>query len=174
MIYDFNGKVSGMKRKAGKIIKMIALIAAGYVVFQAGKQVKLYMESSKRGLAKSNALMKMYVTWLQNRSSDKSISQYLKEINIESAAIYGMGPAGKLLLSELKREKFNVKYGIDRNFIEMDEDFKIVTIEELLEQVDAIIVTAINDYDEIKKNLDAKVNYRIISLEQIIFEIDYM
>lgn len=174
MICDFKGKVSEMQKKSKKTIKMAATVITGYALFKAGKQIKQYMEGSKRGLERSNALVKMYITWLQNRNANKSISNYLKKMNISSAAIYGMGPAGKLLLSELKKENFDIRYGIDRNFIETDEDISIVTIEEHLEPVDAIIVTAINDFNEIKKNLEGKTNCRIISLEQIMFELDCM
>jgi hypothetical protein len=43
--------------------------------------------------------------------------------------------------------------------------------EDSLKEVDAIVVTAIASFDEIKGNLSSKVDCPIISLEKILFEV---
>ena len=47
----------------------------------------------------------------------------------------------------------------------------VVTPEDFLEEVDVIVVTAIHYFDEIESMLGEKVDYPIISLEDIIYEI---
>ena len=59
----------------------------------------------------------------------------------------------------------------DRNRDSTYTNLDIVSIEEDMEPVDAIVVTAITYYEEIKKMLLTKVECPIISIEDILYEI---
>ena len=61
-----------------------------------------------------------------------------------------------------------VKYVIDKRMI--DTDIKAVTLDDDLEAVDMIIVTAIYDYNDIIRELKGKTQNQVISLEQVIYE----
>ena len=45
--------------------------------------------------------------------NNKSIVQYLKNNNIESVAVYGLGMIGMHLVTELQQSDFKMDYGID-------------------------------------------------------------
>ena len=64
-----------------------------------------------------------------------------------------------------------VVYGIDKKADSIYLDKKILTVEDELEEVDVIVVTAITFFDEIEKTLKNKVECPIISLEDILYEI---
>ena len=87
------------------------------------------------------------------------------------SAIYGMKELGERLLDELKDSEVEVKYIIDKKADMMYADVDIVTPEEPLDEVDAIVVTAIHYMDEIEEMLEQKVDYPILSLTEIVEEV---
>ena len=125
-------------------------------------------------LALSNkhlALFFLMNQWVKVKQENKSIGEYLRKKGYENIAIYGMNYAGETLLDELAGSVVEVKYGIDRNADSIYLNVDIVSPEESLEDVDAIIVTAITYFDEIAEQLVKKTNAEILSLEDILNEI---
>ena len=82
-----------------------------------------------------------------------------------------MSYAGETLVDELKDSCIQVTYAIDKNAGTVYENVNIVSPEEGLENVDAIIVTAITFYEEVKENLTKKISVPILSLEDLLYEI---
>ena len=82
-----------------------------------------------------------------------------------------MSYVGETLIEELKGSNVEVAYGIDQNADSIYADVDIVTMEENLDEVDVIVVTAITFFDEIEEKLSGKVNCPIISLEDILYEV---
>jgi hypothetical protein len=64
-----------------------------------------------------------------------------------------------------------VAYGIDQNADSIYADVDIVTMDDDLEVVDAIVVTAITFFDEIEGKLSGKIDCPIISLEDVLYEV---
>ena len=62
-------------------------------------------------------------------------------------------------------------YGIDQKADSIYADVDIVFIEDELQEVDAIVVTAITFFDEIEEKLSGKVDCPIISLDDILYEV---
>lgn len=108
--------------------------------------------------------------WLQLRQEGKSLAEYFKRNNYKTIAVYGMKDLGQRLCDELKGSGVTVAYAIDKNADSIYADMDIVTPDEELAPVDVIVVTAITYFDEIEENLAAKVDYPIISLEDILYE----
>ena len=73
-------------------------------------------------------------------------------------------------MEELKEYDIEIRYAVDRNAAELCLDMRIITSEETLEEVGAMIVTAISDFNEIKEQLCKKVSFPIVSLEDIVYE----
>lgn len=115
-------------------------------------------------------LFQLMTRWVKNQHADKSIDQYLQEQGIATIAIYGMNYVGKTLLEELTNSPIEVKYAIDNNKTLNDIGIPIVLAEDQLEPVDAVIVTAITYFADIKELLGSKVDSKIISLEEIIYD----
>lgn len=99
-----------------------------------------------------------------------------QNVNFEShgykkIAIYGMSYAGETLLNELKDSGITVVYGIDKNAASIYADIKILPKIDSLEEVDAIVVTAITFFDEIEKMLAEETDCPVVSLEDVLFEV---
>ena len=86
-------------------------------------------------------------------------------------AIYGMSDAGQRLYEELNGTSIEIDYAIDRRTVDVAENIPIVSLDNVLHKVDAIVVTAIYDFPEIVELLQNKTQDYIISLEQIIYEL---
>lgn len=107
--------------------------------------------------------------WILLKNKNISIAQLLKERGINNIAIYGMGEIGKRLYEELKKSDIDVKYGIDNNPNKNNINIDVIALSDNLPKVDAIIVTAVFDYDVIYSNIRSYCDTKIISLEDIIF-----
>ena len=95
----------------------------------------------------------------------------MEENNYKKVAIYGMSYAGERLLDDLKGTGIEVAYAIDQNAERMFADVEVVTVDDVLEPVDAVIVTAIYFFDEIEEKLSDLIDCPIVSLEDIVYEL---
>ena len=107
--------------------------------------------------------------WMALKQKQRCIGKYLRERNYNHIAIYGMGYIGQRLYDELEKE-VDVRYAIDQKGNDTYADLKIYLPGDNLETVDAVIVTAIMCFDEIKTSLCKKVKCPIVALEDIIYE----
>lgn len=117
------------------------------------------------------ALFLMMNQWVKVKQEGKNLSTYFSDNDYKKIAIYGMSYAGETLLEELRDSEVEVVYGIDKNADGIYADVDIVSLDDDLENVDAIVVTAITFFDEIEEKLSQKVNCPIISLEDVLYEI---
>ena len=100
----------------------------------------------------------------------KHLEDYFHQNRIKDVAIYGMSYIGKRLYDELKSSDIEVKYVVDKNAKDIGMDIKTFFPDEEFPEVDAIIVTAISFFDEIEEILLSKINYKVISIEDILYE----
>lgn len=112
------------------------------------------------------------VRWIKMKTTCGLIEQYLVERDIHSIAVYGMKDLGKLLCDELTDSNVKVVYTIDRAISGSYLGIQIISPNENFGEVDAIIVTAIHYYDDIAKELRKKIDCPIISIEDIVFDIE--
>lgn len=116
-------------------------------------------------------LFRIVNQWLSAKQDNKNIADYLLNKGYKNIAIYGLGYIGRTLLKELKGTEILVNYVID-NSIETAEDdsVSVYNMNDSLEVVDAVIVTAVTWFDEIKEQLSKKIDCDVISFEQIVYE----
>lgn len=143
-----------------------ALGAAG-VTSQSSKEIKKWHNMSDKHLA----LYLMMNQWVKVKQENKSIPEFLEKQGYKTIAIYGMNYVGETLLSELQGSAVTVKYAIDKNADSIYSDIELVTPDDTLDKVDAVIVTPITYFDEIEEQLSAKVDCPILSMEDILYEI---
>lgn len=144
-----------------------AAAGAGAVKRKEGKNLSKVQEKADR----YSMLFRMMVQWTQVKQEGKNLAAYFEKEGYKKIAIYGMGDAGKTLISELRDTGVEIAYGIDRRADSLYADIDIFTLEDSLEEVDAIVVTAVTFFDEIEEQLSERVNCPIISLEDILYEI---
>lgn len=81
-----------------------------------------------------------------------------------------MKELGEHLYDELEGTGIIVQYIIDKNADQIYADVEVKTPDEKLDQVDAIVVTAVYYFDEIEEMLSEKVDCPVLSLEDILYE----
>ena len=120
---------------------------------------------------KNRLLFLMMNQWVKVKQDGKNLSSYFMQNGYKKIAIYGMGYVGETLIGELKESGITVAYCIDQRAGLICTDIDIVSLNDYLEQVDAVVVTAIAFFDDIKEKLSKKLDCPIISLEDILYEV---
>lgn len=158
-----------MKSAMVSALSALTGIAAGAVVTAKNSNKAIAKERAMSD--KHLALFLMMNRWVQIKQEGKNLADYLAEKNYRMIAIYGMSYAGERLVEELKDSEIKVRYGIDRNAGGLYTETEVMTPEDVLEEVDAVIVTSIFYIDEIEKDLSTKLSCPVISLEDILYDI---
>lgn len=161
-----------MKKRTGTIISALAgtmIGAAGGMAINVSKNNKI--ADVKENLRKVQTLYMAFDKWLQIKQNGKSLVEYFVEHNYKTIAIYGMRELGERLYDELRQSDIEVSYIIDKNASELYAEIDILTPDEELKPVDVIVVTAIYYFDEINEMLNEKIDYPVISLEDILNEV---
>lgn len=158
-----------MKKSIISILSLIGGAAAGAGI--TGKIQRVKLEETQKMSAKHLKLFEMMNRWVRLKQEGKSLSSYFEKYDYRRIAVYGMSYAGETLVEELKGTEIEVAYGIDQRADSLYTDVDIMSMDEVLEEVDAVVVTAITFFDEIEKALCEKVNCPIISLDDIIYEV---
>lgn len=109
--------------------------------------------------------------WVSVYQEGKCVREFFFKYNYKTIAIYGMGILGKLLFNELKESGIRVLYYIDRYKIFEDSVAKVIHIEQELPDVDAIVVTALAEFDSIYDLLLTKSKIPIIDMREIFAEL---
>ena len=117
------------------------------------------------------AMFKMMNQWVKVKQEGKNLSEYFEREGYRNIAVYGMSYAGETLIDELENTGINVAYGIDKSVVTTYAEINIISTDDQLEAVDAIVVTAITFYDEINQMLSKKIDCPIISLEDILYKV---
>lgn len=158
-----------MKKGMISVLSVLAgaAVGAGTIGKMAGKATDKAQAMSDKHLA----LFLMMNQWVKVKQEGKNLSSYFEEKGYKKIAVYGMSYAGETLLDELKDSEVEVAYGIDKNADGIYADVDIVSVDDELDDVDAIIVTAITFFDEIDEKLSQKINCPIISLEDVLYEV---
>lgn len=156
-----------MKKRNLAVISTLLGAAAGGTAIKISSSQKI--EERDEILSKVHVLYCAFDRWLQIRQEGRTLAEYFKKNNYKTVAIYGMKELGERLLDELKDSGITVCYAIDKNADQIYADVDILTPEDELKPVDVIVVTAIYYFDEIEENLSEKVDYPIVSLEDIVY-----
>lgn len=110
--------------------------------------------------------------WMAARNEGKRVSDFLQGEGIGKVAVYGMGDLADRLAEELEGGPVAVLYGIDRDVSCTNARIAdIRSLDDRLEEVDAIVVTPFLSAGEIGASLRQKCPYRLIALDEIIYSL---
>lgn len=157
--------------KKGIVGVLSLLVGAIGGAVGVGKFVGDKLDQKQQLSDKHLALFLMMNQWVKVKQEGKNLSSYFVKNGYKRIAIYGMSYAGETLLDELKNSEIQVAYGIDRNADTMYADIDIVSMDDIVDEVDAVVVTAITYFDEIESGLSEKVSCPILSLEDILYDV---
>lgn len=130
------------------------------------------IEVEKKMSYKHLQLYLLMVDWLKLRQSGNDIAKYLEERGYKNIAIYGMSYAGECLVEELEDSHIQVSYAIDKNADNIFSHIDVLKPDNSLGNVDAVIVTTITAFDGIKELLTEKLSCPVLSLKNILLEMD--
>ncbi|MCL2051426.1 MAG: hypothetical protein FWG91_06850 [Lachnospiraceae bacterium] len=151
------------------ILALILIILSGFSIFRLAKKAIL----RERNVAKKHLEMfHLMSRWVEIKHDDQVLLKYFSNKGIKKIAIYGASFIGSRLLTELKETPIEISYLIDNNPSHFYPEHKILTANDSLGEVDAVIVTAFTFFDEIKAGLKEKLNCPILSIEDIVYEIE--
>ena len=158
-----------MKKSVISVLSTLAGVIIG--VGTAGKVISGEKDKIKVMSDKHLDLFLMMTQWVKVKQEGKNLSTFFEKNGYRRIAIYGMSYAGETLVEELKGTDIQVAYGIDRNADSIYMGVDIISMEDDLKEVDAIVVTAITFFDEIEEKLSMKVLCPVISLEYILYDV---
>lgn len=142
-----------------------ALAGGAAAAYVTGKNVE---EKSKK-VDKFKGYYNMQNQWLQLKLEGKSLESFFLDKGYQTVAIYGMGEMGNRLYEELKGSQVQVKYGIDKNASGTYADIDVFTLDDDLEAVDVVVVTAVFDFCKIEEEISGLFTCPIISLDEVVF-----
>ena len=117
----------------------------------------------KKQANKDRGLFLLMNQWVNLKQDEKRIENYFIHNKLKRIAIYGMSYVGKRLVKELKDTEVEVIYGIDRDAANIYSEIELVTIDADLKEVDAVVVTSIDEYNAIYNMLSQRIRCPIIA-----------
>lgn len=148
------------------IIASISLLTGATL---AGSLMKKPIKYNEQKAFKFKAYYNMLNQWLSFKQNGKGLESYFIKKGYEEIAIYGMGEVGNRLYDELKATRIKVQYVIDKNAENTYSELDVYNLEDDLPNVDAIIVSPVFAFNEIKEQLSKKVDFPIINLEDVVY-----
>ena len=152
------------------VTTLLAALTGGIV--GAGTATNLWKRKCNVADDWGRKMLEFYNTlnqWLKLRQEGRSLVEYFEKNEYKTVAIYGMKELGERLYDELSGSNIEVLYAIDKRADRIYANVDIVTPEEELLEVDVIVVTAIHYFDDIEEVLASKVDYPIISIEDVVY-----
>lgn len=157
--------------KKGIIAAISTVLGAAAGAVAVGKAASETTDKTRQMSEKHFVLYMLMNRWVEVKQEGKSLVDYFKKNNYKTIAIYGMNYTGERLLNELKDSEITVKYGIDQRADDMCTGIDLVTMNDELPEVDAVVVTPVFFFNEIQDKLSDKIDCPIISLEDILSEL---
>lgn len=162
-----------MTKKAKGIFGGTAIVAVGMFAI---RYIKRKIRLSETNLSRQSQYYDALLDWIDNMQGDRRIATFLLEDGYKNIAVYGKGTLGFLLHRELQNTNVTIEFFIDQTADEYSSNvdgIPVIKKEELdkMREVDAIIVTPIHAYENIRKDLESiGVTVPIISLDEAILE----
>lgn len=164
--YGYQYLESVKKAQEGAEIRENSSYEENYHKEEINHSIKKWQESYEEVKKNHDCLDR----WLALLENNVDISDYLKKYNIQTIAVYGFGYMGKHLITQIEKSDIQIKYLIDRRIELHHPKYQVFSPKNVLPKVDAIVITPIASFYEIYEELKEKVDARIVSIEEIIFE----
>lgn len=157
-----------------KVLMVLGSALAGGMISLANSS-KLYQKELRDFRTKADRdrkLITVYDQWMLIKQEEKSVADALKSQEFYNVAIYGVGILGERVYAELKGSGIKIDYLIDKSVSGVYiDDVVIYKPEDKLPQTDAILVTPVFFYEEIKEDLEKRNPYPVLSFEDILYKI---
>lgn len=149
------------------LLLLICIGVVDFLLYLQQKSINKWKEQAN----KNRSLFLLMDQWVKIKQEGNRLENYFIRNNFKKIAVYGMGNVGKRLIKELRDSEIKITYGIDRNAENIYSEIKLVTINEELENVDAVVITLVSDFENVRDILSKKLRCPIIVIEDIINEV---
>lgn len=146
-------------------------LGVGITWFFVVHKLKAKFDALDDANKKMNEFYDLLIRWMEVHRKGDNLTSFFVSKGYKTIAIYGMRELGLLLLQELKNSDAEVKYCIDKDADNIHIEIPVYKPEDDLEDVDAIVVTAIHYYNDIEPMLRDKLESDIYSLDDVIYEL---
>lgn len=157
--------------KKGFIALLSSVVGVFVGCIGVGRTMEKRVQQKQHMSDKHLALFLLMNQWVKIKQEGKDIAEYLKKRGYGKIAIYGMSYVGERFYEELEETDIVIAYAVDEKADNIFAQIDVVTPEDVLADVDAIIVTPVYFFDEIKQRLSGKIEADIISLEDILYDL---
>lgn len=147
------------------------IVVTGIVSIFIGYIWGSYIQDRKRRMYQSSIQKhcSIYKMWLEKIHRGESIADFIGEKKYKSVAIYGLGKPGVSLVNELKGKGINVAYIIDQRAEEIFyKDIDVYPFSDHLPEVDAVIITTVNDQNVLKEKIMNYMKCDVYLLEELV------
>lgn len=170
-------KMIDSAKEVVQILKSQAIFPSSQII-DLERNLKNSIRYQIQVLDKFKRMFYFYESWMCRENHTQLLSMQLKKKQYKNIAIYGLSPMGKQFIRELKKNnEIHVEYVIDReaNYYKadgVDVGITLCTTEEICEQknVDAIVVTIVEQEQLVVKELQKIVNIPVLYMEDILFD----
>lgn len=125
---------------------VLSLYALAGAAVGAGIVNKVEMKQLRNIESYSDKHLKLFLLmnqWVKIKQKGKNLESYFKKNGYKRIAVYGMSYVDETLVEELKNSDIIIAYGIDQKAESIYPDVEVVFADDKLEEVDAVVVTAI-------------------------------
>lgn len=155
------------------ILFLVIFITESYFLVRIIYQRNKLIERGYRQTEKFKIFFDLITEWFAGYMMDKNIVNWILGNGYKTIAIYGMSTLGELTYLNLRNNgAVYIKYGLDRRTDIKVNGLDVYNLNDNLECVDLIIVTAITSYEEIEKEIKERIEFecKIVSLRQLLEE----
>lgn len=140
----------------------------GGVLYEGISQEKR-IDKAEENTDKFRCFYHLLTQWIALKQYGKNLKEYFEINGYKTVAVYGMKELGERLVEELKDSGIEVKYVVDKDTNSIVTDLPKYSPDEKLDVVDVMVVTAIYYYQDIEEKMSKKVDFPIISLEDVVY-----
>lgn len=146
---------------------LVTSFSVGLVYFHL---VNKELDLRNRNVSKFQDYYMILNRWLVLKSAGKNLTEYFNNNKYNNIAVYGIGELGKRLIEELiEVGEIQVKYAIDKMSGSDFMGVPVLDCEDSIKNVDAVVVTAVFDFESIKESIEQKINAPVVSLMDIVY-----
>lgn len=116
--------------------------------------------------------MKVFDNWMRLKENGGTLASYLEHRGYRKIAMYGYGTLGKHFIREIEGSGIALEYIIDRQGKRLNSEIPVYGLAVKLAPVDAVVITVTFDVDEIRAKLCEKGFQEIVTIEEMVTEIE--
>ncbi len=148
--------------------KEYKIVAEGIsLVLHGGDEGKIQMMSKCN---RYESYWRCFRKWIELYQNGVSISRLFAENDISEIVIYGLGMVGKMLVKDIEEENIiKIVFGIDQREKGDEFSFKTYLLDDSPKYEGTVVVTALYDFDEIKKQLLNRGYAKVVSISTLLF-----